>query len=48
MQSKTDAAEPKACRILSGIRFTSDMTERANKNFSGGWWERVSLERSLF
>ena len=45
---KADAAEAKACRILSGLGFDQKMQHRATKHFSGSWRMRISLARALF
>eukprot|EP00056_Hartaetosiga_gracilis_P006541 m.97446 g.97446 ORF g.97446 m.97446 type:complete len:714 (+) comp12496_c1_seq4:1163-3304(+) len=43
-----DAAEGKARKILAGLGFSTEMQNRATKNFSGGWRMRVSLAQALF
>ncbi|RNA39507.1 ATP-binding cassette sub-family F member 1 [Brachionus plicatilis] len=45
---KADAAEAKACQILSGLGFDQAMQHRLTKNFSGRWRMRISLARALF
>nr|QNH67964.1 ATP-binding cassette transporter subfamily F member 1 X2 [Brachionus plicatilis] len=45
---KADAAEAKACQILSGLGFDQAMQHRVTKNFSGRWRMRISLARALF
>ena len=42
------SAEGRARSILSGLGFTSEMQERATKNFSGGWRMRISLAEALY
>jgi len=41
-------AEAKACAILAGLSFTTEMIHTATKKFSGGWRMRISLARALY
>ena len=41
-------SRPQVRKILAGLGFTTEMQNRATKNFSGGWRMRVSLARALF
>merc|ERR1711967_224870 len=40
--------EPRACELLHGLGFTTQMMNKHTKDMSGGWRMRVSLAQALF
>ncbi len=45
---ESDKQEPKACKILSGLGFSTEMMHRSIKSLSGGWRMRCNIARALF
>lgn len=41
-------AEARACEILCGLQFTTDMQQQPTRSLSGGWRMRVNLSCALF
>lgn len=48
MEIEADTAESRASVILTGLGFTSEMQDKATKEYSGGWRMRIALARALF